>query len=1087
MKNKDFWGITENAEGNFHNRFVPPSGMVKNMIYFLSHNDIQDKEFELKIADELSKHQNFLYFTATQSLKTIRKNSGYLSSLVIPYDFENANANLYSITEFVQNISRNVYKDGGYLSVADQKYILAKTINYYYKDQAMQKTMYHMRYELYELYQLMMFYDITLSDKQVQKIALDFSPVETGIFSIYQVYRKIIDALLSYMSTGISCELLVEILGDKPVKVKNKPIDTFTDKQKHYIKERVKEATAIIFEGFLFLNDVQKFILSTAIIEKKTVYFISKQFEENLGNRIFEEGFENIVNSFSVPIKKVHLKRQTNEPETALEHIKCLFPINSKTTIKNAEKLIHDNSINFIHPFINREEELRYVAKSISLELKKAYNGNINELIHILNNDICIVLAIEKEKYEERLSNIFREVGLFIFNQKKIKGTIFEEVDINTFPKVYFNRDDFLATYIKWNSGVSLKYQEKYGLFEKGFDRIDINKFSRPIVSYPIGQFVLEIYRIINEKMNIEGFKRILYSNWRYNADKGQPKWSDFISDFKYLEIYFENQNTILDWCEKVKELILLKSEVEENSLYIYHHLKQVKMESLSFFNNLLGELNEIINRVSKVVGSVDNHLEVLKSVVMKADAILGIDDEMLEFEQVILKKLVSAISDIGRSSIVNNLEAQYFAQNIKAMLTDWENQNQSEQTGELILNVVNLENMKKYKHSYFIMCEANKYPRRYFEIFPFTKDIVEILRNPVYGINIMQETRDFDKRLQLEKYFFKNVLDFTTEKLTVTYCEKEGNSRNRLSIYAEDIVAAFKSDIPYCNPFMEGKHLSINFESRQNKITFEKKDSYLLTELAIFKLCPKLYYHQQQSGDNRGVYLSRLQLKFYAEAILYCDLFKRFMDYNLKNKKVYLKDSTEYLEIIPELFKECCRDNIKHFSFFGKYELEDTIRNVSNKLKGFIENSVQYIKGNTYTVISYTDKNYEGNGYTLTIEHDNRVVDYDKKTWRMSQNRSYLEFLVLKTSDKKTELKHYADMIMALDKNLPDLDRVNLISRIIAKINIQFDSKRFADDGIKRTDDLVNQICNYDFGNAEAMPSGYCTYCRFYDVCMAK
>lgn len=77
--------------------------------------------------------------------------------------------------------------------------------------------------------------------------------------------------------------------------------------------------------------------------------------------------------------------------------------------------------------------------------------------------------------------------------------------------------------------------------------------------------------------------------------------------------------------------------------------------------------------------------------------------------------------------------------------------------------------------------------------------------------------------------------------------------------------------------------------------------------------------------------------------------------------------------------------------------------------------------------------------------------------------------------------------MIKALDDNNPNEDRVNLISRIIAKINIQFDSKRFAMDGIKRTNELVNQICQYDFSKAQAMNSNYCTYCRINDVCMGK
>lgn len=168
-----------------------------------------------------------------------------------------------------------------------------------------------------------------------------------------------------------------------------------------------------------------------------------------------------------------------------------------------------------------------------------------------------------------------------------------------------------------------------------------------------------------------------------------------------------------------------------------------------------------------------------------------------------------------------------------------------------------------------------------------------------------------------------------------------------------------------------------------------------------------------------------------------------------------------------------------------SQYEIQDALRNVTSKIYGFIDNSLQYLKGEQYTVISYQNKQYEGAGYTLTVEHDNRVVDYDKKSWRMSQNSTYLEFLVLKTSDGKSTITHYADMIKALDDNVSGEDRVNLISRIIAKINIQFDSKRFAADGVRRTNDLVDEITQYDFSCTEAMESNYCSYCRYVDTCM--
>ena len=45
-----------------------------------------------------------------------------------------------------------------------------------------------------------------------------------------------------------------------------------------------------------------------------------------------------------------------------------------------------------------------------------------------------------------------------------------------------------------------------------------------------------------------------------------------------------------------------------------------------------------------------------------------------------------------------------------------------------------------------------------------------------------------------------------------------------------------------------------------------------------------------------------------------------------------------------------------------------------------------------------------------------------------MSQNNTYLEFLVLKTNDRKSKLVHYADMVKALEQNDADEDRINLV-----------------------------------------------------------
>lgn len=578
-----------------------------------------------------------------------------------------------------------------------------------------------------------------------------------------------------------------------------------------------------------------------------------------------------------------------------------------------------------------------------------------------------------------------------------------------------------------------------------------------------------------------------MYSNWKYTIDSTEPLWSKYISDFKYLEVFLENKSTLNEWDAAFDSYVVIKNNIKDNDLYKYHPINRISSESLLFFRDMIKSLKEICENLGSISGSIEQHLEALKYLVSKGNSILNTDDSELEYEQIIVKRIVDAIKDIGNNSLMNKISSSYFAENIKYMISEWESYNDDEQDGLLQLNVVNLENMQEYKHSYFIMAESGKYPRHYKEKFPYSKDIIEILTNPKYGIELNTgEIRGLQYHLQLERYLFKNVLDFTTESITITRAEKEDNKNTSESIYIKDIVSVFGPEIKAENLCVNTTVSSSVFAEHNNSLQFPIKDKYRLVELGIFKLCPKLYYHTH-IGEHSGTYFNELQLKFYAEAIVFCDAFRRFMDYNLQNKKVYKKESADYKKAVVEACEDSYNHNLSNFPFLNEYEIKDIKRNVFYKIMNYIENGKQYVKGSEITIIPHSNKNYPGDGYELVIEHDNRYVDYTNKTYRMSQNSMYLEFLMLKTSSGKSRLVHYKDMIAALDSNDENEDRINLMSRVVAKINIQFDSKRYAHDGIVRTDQLVNEIASYDFSDARAMKSNYCNYCRFKDICVQK
>lgn len=1048
----------------------------------MSDSNINSGELQAFLAGELAENKRFLFLTATTGLKAMRLASPYLSQHLKNKE------NVFSTDEYIRKVSVDIFQSKTHFSTADQKYILSKVIRHYFKDNADRKNAFlNIRHDIFHFFQFLLFKEVNIKPETAKQIANDFSPADADFFEIYIIFKKTLTDVISSLRSGELNKCSREILGeDFMTSGKNKDVDIYIKRLKQSISAVMPEVDAVFIDGFLFFDDTQEYLITAAVNQGKPVYFITRQFADTTGEFIYRDVFESLADKLGIGIETVFTNRHEPELKTALDAAKVYYPpLPGRKQMPDAQ--LSDRSVRFISPFINREEELRYIVKSISKMLKDSYNGSLPDTIALLD-DIAVVIAVNKEKYEERLSSLFAEHGLFIFKgAESIQNTPFAGVDTSPAADVYFSRDDFMETKICFSDGAVLSRNDKYAFFQRCYDRIKVNGHIRPISSYPVGQFVLQLYNSVQHEMSIESFKEILYSNWRYNLGDAPAKWSGFISDFKYIEIWFENSSDMEDWQKTIETLIDLKAGIKDNPLYIYHPLTAVNEQSLVFFKELFAELRQMQESIKSAFGGFVRHLEVLKNIVMRADKLLSLDAGELEFEQDVMRRLVAAVSEIADGSLVNNLDSGYFAENIKAMLIDYETELAAESENNLSVSIVNLENMRPFKYCFFPMCEANKYPRRYLPKYPYTKNMVRIMESEKYGIGgVSNSVIDFDYYMKLESYFMKNVLNFTKKQLIITYAEKEYGTKNRISVFAGDLAVMFNEDISYeqkeDDVYADGE---CGLNAPAVPIIFDKKLEYTLTELAVFKLCPKLYFHRE--ADNKSAFSSRLQLKFYAEAVMYCDLFRRFTDYNIEHKKVYDKNGNSFLSVIQELRRITLLENRPYFSFMSNYEMEDISRNIYNKMLDYIENSKQYIKGNAYTVISHSSKEYEGGGYRLTVEHDSRFVDYDLKKWRMSQNSAYLEFLVLKTASGKSELTHYADMIKALDRNDPNEDRVNLIVRIVAKINIQFDSGRFACDGIKRADELVAQVCGYDFSKAVPMNSGYCIYCRLNDVCMGR
>lgn len=1064
--------------------------MVKMAIEIISSKDLSESKLSEKFKNIYLNSENVIHLCATQSVKDLRTSE----SKLIPY--YNTKVNVRTFSEFIKNIQNEIYQNELCIKVSDQRYILKKVIDYLFSKNDIHDLMDSMRYKIFKLCDFFRFNNIAISDTSLNLIKNDYSDFEYNLFNVCKEFNTILDEL---ESENIS-RRTNQILGtDINIEKNIKSIGAMT---KNSINKVLSEASTIILDGFLFFTDMQKYVIQTAVNLRKKVYLTAKLNNKITDKYLTEHIFKTLFNDLKQPYTPPRSNIPENNNLTSINLLRNEYPDVFK--IKSiVEKHNHtkDETIKIIQPFSNRELEWRFIVQEISSRIEKYCKNDENKIKECLSNDIALIVT--KDGYEERVSAILREIGVFIFKGEKYIDSIkLKDKIIPNFKRVYYRKNDFLSLEIKFQNGECLTYQEKSLLFEKAFEGIKLGRnFFRPLASYPAIQYVLEIYSILLDGININKFKNILSSNWQYNVNDG-VKWDQYLEAFKCIEVFFKNNNSLSSWIDILNALISFKNKSLVDPLLKYHPLKKINMESLNFIKDLLILLSSLIKKLEGISGGIKDHVNAIQN------SLLGNTQMEVHEEEQTEKFIISLLLDVLNkmdSSIINSISTTYFAKNIRTMIKDIENNTEIKNKSSLILNIVNLENMKKFKTCFFPMNEIDNYPRKYMKDFPFnSEEIMNILTLEKYGI--CKKPSDIlgkDVHCLFEQYLFKNVLDYTQEELIITRTDKEDNKSKSPSIYIRDICLAFGMD----NNFETVEHTTtksnLNFsKSRIPNKSIKSKSDYTLDELATFELCPRLYYHQRESREL--FYSTKYQMQLYFIGVLFCGTLNKFVNYSEKNNKLYSSESDEALHICLSLFEEIYAEYLPIFNIFTEYELKDIRKVTIEKLEGLITNTIERfikkatqsssankkVKPSFYFKVSFPHKErlHKGYNYELTLNFDLKITNANDNSSYISQNNLYIEFLVLKTlEDKKEPLKHYSDMIKALNENEPNCDRINLVMKIINKINIQFDSIKFARDGIKRTDDIVKKIESYKFSVPRAMPSKFCAYCKLGETCKAR
>lgn len=1069
------------------------------LINLISGSDIESARVSENILSELNRNSNFIYITATLSLKEIRQEQFKTDCILKSFSHNDDTTlipNLFTFSEFQKWTSYKIYKEQNYISTADQKFVLSSLIEIDCTfDRTTKKAMQNMKHELFELYKFLLFYEKkNIPTDILDKIEKNFSITEKNIFCLYNSFRTVLTKLVNGLRDG---NLEAQDIDDSIIhlfkRADVKPnIDLYLNKVKTLMDDTLKIAESVFMDGFLFFDDLQKHVISSSVKQGKKVNLIAKySVTDQTNSFLFEDNYYKLSQELGHQITLPYIDDSEFEDDTALNYIKMKYPHIDMRISNDVKSKLEDGSILIVKPFPNRDKELQYIVSKVSELVKSECFIDERKIKDFLSNDVAIVLAVEKEKYEERLIALFKDVGVFIYKGDCTNCTLntsdFCDVDTNSFEKIYYSKKEFLDLEIRYKDGSFLSFDQKYKFFSTMFKGIGIRKTPRPIASYPIGQFIFEIYNIITTGITIDGFKMILYSNWHYNVNKSSIKWDRFISQFKNIQVFFEDLKSIEQWNKQVEQILLLKYEIENDPLYKLHPFNHVDTEFILFFSNILAELSIITNSIKDIEGSIEEHIKELKNKIMDADRILDIEQRDLNFEQQIIKKFCNAIEQIGNNSLVNGLDASYFSENLKGMLTDWEKEQLEEGCSDIKINVVNLENMHKFKHAFFMMLESDKYPRKYKYEFPFTVEILQIMDEAAYGINKHPaEIHGVDYHLKLEQYLFKNVLDFTKEKLFISYTEKEDKNTNKPSIFIEDIVSMFDTNIEDLYvPNELSSNINSEFNINTNKsINLPKKSSYLISEIGTFKLCPRLYFHLHYNNQDKHItYINRFQLRFYCEAVLYCFLLDRFKEYNEANHMIYSSHNDEYYFVLKSLLEESYSQVIKYFNFLKEYEIKDIKIRVLNKAVNFITSTViNYSKFNEFRVVNCNCKSQSNSNYKYKFEFENDILitNFTNSIPRRYQNNRYLDFTVQKTGEEinSDSIKDMTRIIECLDSNNSNIDRINLLSSLIHQFNVYFKSNYMS--AIK----IAESIEVTDFLQSEIKKSGFCQYCMLSEIC---
>ena len=889
------------------------------------------------------------------------------------------------------------------LNSTELRYIIHKSIEEIF-DSEKATTYKHCIFNLEELYSKLILNDI--SDKDFSK--LDFHKYGFVEKEIFELYNKVYSTLQNNKH-----KILKKCIIEEACKI-------------------LDDSISMVFVGFVFFNDLQENFIKH--INCDNITFVNKKDsfikDDLLIPLINKLGYAYTVNTIS----------NTNG---------SIFNMIEDNLFTNNEIDIKDKGLIEIYkPFSNREQEFLFIAEEISNKLKEM-NIEPEQVQHAIR-DFAVVLTKNKSTLSKILNDALAQVGVFIPHEKGYKNL----------KPIYYSKQEFLSESI-YKGKKELSYIEKVKLFDN-FQRIKVTGTQLQSEDFPIGQFIVEVYKVVANDLEIESFKTLINTQWYLN----QAADNKYIQDFYKLESYFINIKTLEQWKSQVQNLIDLKNIICQEQYFEMHPLVVVELESLKYIQNYLKFLENLIINL-KTNSNIKNQIEILIKSFNLRDVKLP-----TEGEQETLKLFVDMLTNIESNETIE-VDYKYFAEHIKELINQFYDSQQKEKNS-LKLAVVNMENYTKYDYVYFPMFEDNKYPRILTPEFPFTGNIVEIIKE--LGLDL-QKNQDLDYHLKMSRHIFKNVFGFVKKRITFTYISKENGNDIDISPYSKDIRKVIKNKIQD----KEKTDEPIGNIANSRELIF--KDAQIkelnINQLLSRFLCPKQFYCSIKLSDKQ-CYKDNFLLNFYAKALIV----NRFFINLGKSDRDYLLESEEFYQCVENLFEQTYSEIMKYFLMFTQNEMKD-IRITSKKyINDFIETHFKQGKfaSNRCAFRIGKEKIIDD---TIKVKSRSTIImiDLNKRIETAFDISKSLDFLISSCGGKKYEYKHFDDIIEQLESGTRFDDKMSLVNFASFKINTQLNNTKFHGDGIKRIKSLISYTPT-EYSNMGETLSSYCRFCKLKSVC---